>query len=81
MTENSKREHPDLTCPKCGHSVAWWSETVNAYVCSSDWNGVDVRGKVRPCRSCEAEHEDIGDCWDNFETEYSLSKEIGANKH
>lgn len=82
MAENSRREHPDLICPECGCSVAHWMETMGAYVCYSDWNGVDVRGKVRPCRSCETEKtEDFGDRWDNFETEYSSSKEIGANKH
>lgn len=81
MTENSKKEHPDLVCPECGRSVAWWNDYVDAYVCSSDWNGVDVRGKVRSCRTCEAaKNEDFGDRWDNFETEYSSSKEIGANK-
>lgn len=81
MAENSKQEHPDFVCPECGRSIAWWNETVETYMCSSDWNGVDVRGKVRPCRSCETEKsEDFGDRWDNFETEYSSSKEIGVNR-
>lgn len=66
-------EHPDLVCPKCGASIAWWNEYVDAYMCSSDWNGMGERGKPNPCRACSND--------DSFEAEYSTSREIGANKH
>ena len=81
MSEEKKvnTEHPDLVCPKCGTSIAWWNNCMDAYLCSSDWNGMGERGKPNPCRTCS--NDGGGDRWDNFETEYSSSREIGANKH
>lgn len=81
MAEGKKvnTEHPDLVCPKCGASIAWWNEYVDAYMCSSDWNGADIRGKPRPCRTCSQEDNRVP--LDDFEAEYSTSREIGANKH
>ena len=72
-------EHPDIVCPECGASIAWWNEYVGVYMCSSDWNGMGERGKPNPCRTCM--QDGGGDRWNNFETEYSSSREIGANKH
>lgn len=78
-SENTNKEHPDLVCPACGSSIAWWNEYVDAYMCSSDWNGADVRGKPRPCRVCSQSDNRIP--LNDFEVEYLTSREIGANKH
>lgn len=50
--ENDERR-PPLKCPICGNEIAWYSEYISAYICSSDWDGCDEKGTPKPCRNCE----------------------------